>query len=73
MTTTDLSPQEVARRALRAGIPLEAERLDLVTATANHIRRVIGTLRALDLDETAPAAVYDAAHLVGEGRNDAAV
>ncbi|MGW0535351.1 hypothetical protein [Streptomyces sp. NPDC003032] len=50
-TTTDLLPHEVARWAQRAGLTVEAERLDLVTATANHIRSVIGVLRDLDPGE----------------------
>ncbi|MEU1625474.1 hypothetical protein ABZ746_09095 [Streptomyces sp. NPDC020096] len=60
MTTADLSPEEAARWALRAGLPLDAGRPDLVAATANHIQSVIGTLRELDFEETAPAATYQA-------------
>lgn len=59
MTTpdpTDLLPHEVSRAAERAGLPLDEERLDLVTATANHIQRVLGVLRTLDLAETTPTA-----------------
>ncbi|QEV16319.1 hypothetical protein [Streptomyces alboniger] len=47
----DLLPHEAARWALRAGLPLDADRLELVTATANHIQSVIGVLRDLDLGE----------------------
>ncbi|MCB5906517.1 hypothetical protein [Streptomyces pinistramenti] len=69
MTTADLLPQEVSPWALRAGLPLAAERLDPVAATANHVQGVIGALRALDFAETAPAATYFA----GEEPADAAV
>ncbi|MFG2137896.1 hypothetical protein [Streptomyces sp. NPDC048650] len=72
MTTPNLSPQEVARWALRTDTPLDAGQLDLVAATADHIQSVIGTLHALDLGETAPAAAFHATH-AGEERPDAAV
>ncbi|MGA4846869.1 hypothetical protein ACOBQB_11590 [Streptomyces sp. G5(2025)] len=50
---TDLLPHEVARWAQRAGLPLDPGRLDLVTATANHVLDVIAVLRDLDLSEGA--------------------
>lgn len=56
MTSADLLPREAARGALRAGLPLADERLDLVAATANHIQNVVGVLRGLDFEETAPAS-----------------
>ncbi|MFJ9406991.1 hypothetical protein [Streptomyces sp. NPDC101393] len=59
MTVTDLSPREVSRWAQLAGLPLEADRLDLVAATAHHIQTVLRPLRDLDFAETAPAAPYD--------------
>lgn len=55
MPTEDLSPQEAARWALRAGLPVEAGRLDLMAATANHIQHVLRPLRELDLSDAAPA------------------
>ncbi|BDM74100.1 hypothetical protein HEK616_75870 (plasmid) [Streptomyces nigrescens] len=56
MTTEDLSPQEAARWALRAGLPVEPGRLDVIAATANHIQHVLRPLRDLDLSDAAPAA-----------------
>lgn len=58
MSSVELTAQEVARWALRAGLPLEGERHADVTATANHIHAVISTLRELDFEETPPAATY---------------
>ncbi|MFD8543080.1 hypothetical protein [Streptomyces sp. NPDC059649] len=55
MPAEDLSPQEAARWALRAGLPVESGRLDLIAATANHIQHVLRPLRELDLSDTAPA------------------
>ncbi|MFG2226687.1 hypothetical protein [Streptomyces sp. NPDC048644] len=69
MTTADLLPHEVSPWALRAGLPLAVERLDPVSATANHIQGVIAALCDLDFAETAPAAAY----LAGEELSDAAV
>ncbi|MBB5936574.1 hypothetical protein [Streptomyces zagrosensis] len=60
MDTPELTPQEAARWALRAGLPLADERHGAVAATAQHIHAVIGTLRELDFGETPPAAVYAA-------------
>ena len=59
MTVTDLSPREVSRWAQLVGLPLEADRLDLVAATAHHIQTVLRPLRDLDFAETAPATPYD--------------
>lgn len=73
MTTADLSPQEAARWALRAGLPLGADRLDVVAATANHIHSVIGALRELDFGEAPPAATYRPAHTAGMEQPNAAV
>ncbi|MEU5583377.1 hypothetical protein ABZ791_33865 [Streptomyces huasconensis] len=85
-TTPDprLLPHEVAQWARGAGLPLDPGRLDLVTATANHIRSVIAVLRDLDLDldldldpdldpaEGVPASAHPARG-AEEGRDDAAV
>ncbi|MFD9206725.1 hypothetical protein ACFVZM_10640 [Streptomyces sioyaensis] len=60
MTAAELTPQEGARCALRAGLPLADDRLALVTATANHIQSVLGVLRELDFRQTPPAPVYQA-------------
>ncbi|WP_433857458.1 hypothetical protein [Streptomyces kronopolitis] len=60
MTAAELTPQEGARWALRAGLPLTDDRLAAVTATANHIHSVVGVLRELDLGQTPPAPVYQA-------------
>ncbi|MFD9904265.1 hypothetical protein [Streptomyces sp. NPDC059063] len=61
MTAVHLAPHEVARWALRAGLPLEGDRLDGVTATAQHIHAVVSTLRELDFGEVPPAFAYAAA------------
>ncbi|MFI8947033.1 hypothetical protein ACIGO6_11000 [Streptomyces sp. NPDC053750] len=58
--TSELTPQEAARGALRAGLPLRGERHAGVAATANHIHSVIATLRELDFGDTPPAAAYRA-------------
>ncbi|MCA1219797.1 hypothetical protein [Streptomyces sp. 8L] len=73
MTTADLSPQEAARWALRAGLPLDAERLDVVAATSNHIHHVVGALRALDFQETPPASTYRPAATAEKEQADGAV
>lgn len=62
----------MSRWARRAGLPLDDERLDLITATTNHIQSVIGVLRALDFGETAPATAYPTPR-TGEVREDAAI
>ncbi|MFH8569175.1 hypothetical protein [Streptomyces sp. NPDC017993] len=67
--TSELTPQEAARGALRAGLPLTGDRHEGVAATANHIHSVIATLRELDFGDTPPAASYRA----GQGSVDAAV
>jgi len=69
MDTGELTPQEAARWALRAGLPLSDDRHEAVAATAQHIQSVIATLRELDFGDTAPAAVFVAGH----GHADAAV
>ncbi|MCX3292238.1 hypothetical protein OR263_36990 [Streptomyces sp. NEAU-H22] len=58
--TSELTPQEAARGALRAGLPLEDGRLDGVAMTANHIHSVISSLRELDFGETPPASSFRA-------------
>ncbi|MFG2590564.1 hypothetical protein [Streptomyces sp. NPDC048438] len=67
--TSELTPQEAARGALRAGLPLGGDRHEAVAATANHIHSVISRLRELDFGDTPPAASFRA----GEGATDAAV
>lgn len=69
MPPEDLTPQEAARWARRAGLPLGSDRLDAVTAAANHIQAVVATLRELDFGDVPPAF----AHAVGEEAHDAAV
>jgi hypothetical protein len=58
--TGELTPQEAARGALRAGLPLGDDRHEGVAMTANHIHSVISTLRELDFGETPPASSYRA-------------
>lgn len=65
MTTPELTPQESARWALRAGLPLADDRLAPVTDTANHIQSVLGVLRELDFQQTPPAPVYQAGGSAG--------
>lgn len=67
--TSELTPQEAARGALRAGLPLEGGRLDGVAMTANHIHSVISALRELDFGETPPASSFRA----GQENADATV
>ncbi|MDQ0793303.1 hypothetical protein [Streptomyces sp. B1I3] len=67
--TSELTSQEAARGALRAGLPLDDGRHEEVAMTANHIHSVIGTLRELDFGDTPPASSYRA----GQGNADAAV
>ncbi|MFF7484936.1 hypothetical protein ACH4MW_33835 [Streptomyces luteogriseus] len=67
--TSELTPQETARGALRAGLPLKDDRLDGVAATANHIHSVISLLRELDFGETPPASSFRA----GQENADATV
>ncbi|MFD0417034.1 hypothetical protein [Streptomyces sp. NPDC127108] len=68
----DLTPQEAAQWARRAGLPLEGERLDVVTATANHIQAVVATLRELDFGDVPPASAY-AVDLIASEVSDATV
>ncbi|CAL9644307.1 hypothetical protein ACFUTY_10090 [Streptomyces sp. NPDC057362] len=67
--TSELTPQEAARGALRAGLPIADGRHEEVAATANHIHSVISTLRELDFGETCPASSFRA----GEKDTDATV
>jgi hypothetical protein len=67
--TSELTPQEAARGALRAGLPLREGRHEEVAMTANHIHSVIRTLRELDFGDTPPAFSYRA----GQGDADATV
>ncbi|MGW7519702.1 hypothetical protein ACWGJ2_29345 [Streptomyces sp. NPDC054796] len=69
--TSELTPQEAARVALRAGLPLGGDRHEGVAMTANHIHSVITTLRELDFGDIAPAASYRAGH--GQEHADATV
>lgn len=63
------TPREAARWADRAGLPLPADRLAAVAATADHIQSVVSVLRELDFADTPPAIAYRAE----EEKNDAAV
>ncbi|WP_407547889.1 hypothetical protein QOM21_02750 [Streptomyces sp. Pv4-95] len=65
--TSELTPQQAAQVALRAGLFLGDERHEGVAATANHIHSVITTLRELDFADTPPAMSYRA----GQGDVDA--
>lgn len=67
--TAELTPEEAARDALRAGLPLESDRHEAVAATATYIHSVIATLRELDFGDTPPAMSFSA----GQGDVDAAV
>ncbi|GAA1889965.1 hypothetical protein GCM10009837_10020 [Streptomyces durmitorensis] len=58
MDAAELTPQEAARGALRAGLPLADDRHEVVASTAQHIHSVIATLRELDFGETPPAMSY---------------
>ncbi|MGW7417939.1 hypothetical protein [Streptomyces sp. NPDC054863] len=58
--TCELTPQEAARGALRAGLPLVDDRHEEVAATANYIHSVIATLRELDFGDVPPATSYRA-------------
>ncbi|MFF9043818.1 hypothetical protein [Streptomyces parvulus] len=69
MSADELTPSEAHRWAARAGLPLPADRLEAVAATAAHIHPVVAVLREIDFGETPPAAAYFA----GEERSDAAV
>ncbi|GAA2956523.1 MULTISPECIES: hypothetical protein [Streptomyces] len=67
--TSDLTPRQAARGALRAGLALDGDRHAGVAATANHIHSVITTLRELDFGDAPPAFSY----LAGQGNADATV
>ncbi|MCV2463422.1 hypothetical protein OEB94_29540 [Streptomyces sp. ICN988] len=67
--TSELTPQEAARGALRAGIPLEDGRHEEVAVTAGRIHSVISTLRELAFGETPPASSFRA----GRGNTDASL
>lgn len=58
MSAEELTPQEVARWAARAGQPLEETRHAQVAATVQHIHSVVSVLRELDFGDTPPAAAY---------------
>ncbi|MEV2251606.1 hypothetical protein AB0I94_13685 [Streptomyces sp. NPDC050147] len=60
MNAAELTPQEAARGALRAGLPLESDRHEAVASTATYIQSVIATLRELDFGDTPPAMSYAA-------------
>ncbi|MEV0674935.1 hypothetical protein AB0I60_00290 [Actinosynnema sp. NPDC050436] len=60
MSTAELTPDEVAREAARAGLPAPVAQLDGLTVTANHVRRVVEILRELDFGDTPPAIAYHA-------------
>ncbi|WP_406629906.1 hypothetical protein [Amycolatopsis sp. WGS_07] len=55
---TELAPDEAARLAARAGLPLAAARHTSVAAVANHIHSVVTVLRDLDFGDTPPASFY---------------
>ncbi|MFD2474243.1 hypothetical protein [Amycolatopsis silviterrae] len=55
---SELAPDEAARLAARAGLPLEAARHIGVAAVANHIHSVVTVLRDLDFGDTPPASTY---------------
>ncbi|WP_370938591.1 hypothetical protein [Amycolatopsis sp. cg13] len=55
---SELAPDEAARLAARAGLPLDAARHTSVAAVANHIHSVVSVLRDLEFGDTAPASTY---------------
>ncbi|GAB3392280.1 hypothetical protein [Amycolatopsis echigonensis] len=57
---SDLTPDEAASLAARAGLPLAAARHTTVAAVANHIHSVVRVLRDLDFGDTPPASTYRA-------------
>ncbi|NGO71648.1 hypothetical protein, partial [Streptomyces boncukensis] len=50
-----LSPEEAARAAHRAGLPLDGERHAPVAAVARTVHEVLSRLRDLDYGDTPPA------------------
>ncbi|MFC8128335.1 hypothetical protein [Streptomyces sp. NPDC057302] len=60
MNADQITPQEAARGALRAGLPLAGDRHEVVASTAGHVHSVIALLRELDFGETPPAMSYSA-------------
>lgn len=60
MSTAGLTPEEAARWADRAGLPLPPDRHTAVAATAEHIHSVVAVLRELDFGDTPPASAYRA-------------
>jgi hypothetical protein len=60
MSAVELTPQEAARLAARAGLPLDDARHAGTAATANHIHSVVSVLRELDFTDTPPAFAYRA-------------
>ncbi|MGP3998815.1 hypothetical protein [Streptomyces sp. 8N706] len=58
MSVPQLSPEEAAESALRAGLSLDSDRHAVVAATAHHILTVISRLRELDFAEVPPATAY---------------
>ncbi|MFF8574221.1 hypothetical protein ACF06L_23700 [Streptomyces sp. NPDC015408] len=69
MSADQLTPSEAYRWAARAGLPLPADRLEAVAATADHIHSVVAALREIDFGDTPPAPAYRA----GEEKPDAAL
>ncbi|HET6858442.1 MAG TPA: hypothetical protein VFH94_15300 [Streptomyces sp.] len=58
MDIVELTPQEAAQRALRAGLLLGEDRHEGVAATARHMQSVIATLREIDFGDTPPAFTF---------------
>ncbi|MBB1159963.1 hypothetical protein [Amycolatopsis dendrobii] len=57
---SDLTPEQAASLAARAGLPLDTARHPDVAAVANHIHSVVAVLRDLDFGDTPPASLYRA-------------
>ncbi|MFH8349000.1 hypothetical protein [Streptomyces sp. NPDC018045] len=60
MPAPTLSPEDIARLARRAGLPLPEHRLADVTATVNAIDSVLSSLRTLPPGDTPPAPAFSA-------------
>ncbi|MFK8905703.1 hypothetical protein [Streptomyces sp. YS-3] len=58
MSADELTAPEAARWAARTGLPLTADRHDVVAATLNHIHSVVAVLRELDFGDAPPAFAY---------------